>query len=78
MAELKTDIEKTIQTNKDALVTRAKNSDNLTYILDRMGGAKSPVKRQSAPEKIQDSVTSGEDEPAPKKGRRKTVAPAQE
>lgn len=79
MAELKTDIETAITTNKNALTARANNSENLAYILDRLTpSAKSPTKRQSAPEKLQENVTSGEDEPAVKKGRRKTVAPAEE
>jgi len=77
VVELRESLENYLKTNQTTLATRPGNSTNLAGYFEKLGSsARSPAKRQSAAEKVQDAVTSGDE--APKKGRRKTVAPVEQ
>jgi hypothetical protein len=77
VATLRESLDEHLRANQTSLATRSSNSTNLAGYFDKIGSSsRSPTKRVSAPEKLQDTVTSGDEDSAPKKGRRKTVQPA--
>lgn len=78
VVELRESLDDYLRKNQTSLSSRSSNSTNLSTFYDKLGAssARSPAKRQSTAEKVQDAVTSGDE--APKKGRRKTVAPLEE
>lgn len=78
MLELRESLDDYLRKNQTTIATRPGNSTALTTFYEKLGAssARSPVKRQSTAEKVQDSITSSDE--APKKGRRKTVAPVEE
>lgn len=78
VVELRESLDDYLRKNQTSLATRSGNSTNVSTFYEKLGAssARSPAKRQSVAEKVQDAITSGDE--APKKGRRKTVAPAQE
>jgi hypothetical protein len=78
VVELRESLDDYLRKNQTSFASRSSNSTNLSTFYDKLGAssARSPAKRQSTAEKVQDAVTSGDE--APKKGRRKTVAPLEE
>lgn len=78
VVELRESLDDYLRKNQTSIATRQGNSTALTTFYEKLGASssRSPVKRQSTAEKVQDSITSSDE--APKKGRRKTVAPLEE
>jgi hypothetical protein len=78
VAELRENLDDFLRKNQTSLSTRPSNSTALSTFYEKLGSSsRSPTKRSSSlVEKVQDAVTSGDE--APKKGRRKTVAPLEE